>query len=941
MKFLEWIKTAGKKIIITDSLSNAGRLLRKSNREAGIDSSEVSRKTLLQIAEELLFAKWAFDGVMSVPQMIGTEAGVYIIDEILRTKNYGFVPKECYCIRTSEELLRNINQIRMNEKTAEYEEEKSTKLSEMKDMIAVYEAELVERNCMDEPVVLREALIVLQTIGAEELFLYLPWLKGGQIGILEDMETAALEQAFMERLFALARVEAERLMFCEEDASKEVEYQFFSAYGAANEVRYVAKQIEEKKLAYGAVNLYYTDSVYENYIKATFGKKGIPYEFITGESIATANIIRLMVGIIDWADSDFLYKKLKEVVENPLLTFENVWSEEDKEREPDVVANPATGYNHFLRKGIGWGKERYLECVRRVGKDEKEREKYKLFRSFLRELAEIFEVGLSCEMLYERLFAFTMKYTYSQSMERKDLKSVLEDQRIVFAQVAAQESTQEMYHVMKDRLLSLTVNGKDSASAVGVHRIQNLEVLERPYNYFIGLSAKQFAADTTESPVLSDDELKKYLRGKVKLAAEAGSRLRNNLSRSINTLTSGYVVMGYSTFDTKELKESSPSVFYMDYKDKMQTAAYVCDYCGYEIEKDALLVTQNANQTGNAGNTLEDTASTEMSSSGLQTLRECPLRYYYHYIKMLPSIEFQEKKAHQWLDPASKGNLFHRTMEHYCEDVIMKSESYAKEADANAFEKIFEAAVTEMLEELPYVSETVFKQEKETERSNAWNYLCELQKGLYEAAQTGICWKILGCELGFRNVSYKVADKEPTGKVFEVLFNGSIDRLDGYVKDGILHLRIVDYKTGNVDKKKKEIKNNKQLQHFVYAMAARDYIKSHKAELETLFGEELKGAALDSVQYVFPNEAVLDALENVNGAIVNGVYRLPQEIDDIIWGVLGNLYCVDEQEAQEYMEEFVASLEVDSKGKLKKNGPDECRYCKYLRQCRRKIGMEL
>ena len=940
MRFLEWMKKPGKKIIITDRLSNVQKLLRKANREAGVDKLNISHKTLLQIAEELLIAKWAFEGMEDVPQTISAEAGVYIIDEILRTKKYKFVPKECYCIRTSEELFRNIQQIRMNETTEAYDKDNGEKLSEIKDMIAVYEAELTDRKCMDEPIVLRDALAALQEMEKEDLLLYLPWLSGCQMGILEDIDLSAVEQAFMARLFALANIETEQLSVYEE-SSDTVEYHFFSAYGVANEVRYVVKQMEEKKQAFGAVNLFYTDAVYENFIKAIFEKKGIPYSFVTGESIAFANLIRLMTDMIDWAASDFLYKKLNEVVENPLLTFQNVWSEEDQKREPHVIASPVTGFQHFLRKGIGWGKERYFECVRRVGKNEKEREKYKLFRDFLRELAEIFEVGLSCEMLYERLFAFTMKYTYSQSQERKKLKSVLEEQKWVFAQVGPQESVEEMLYLIKDRLLSLTVSGEDKASVVNVYKISQAEILDRPYNYFIGLSAKQFAADTTESPVLSDEELTRYLQGNVKLASEAGSRLRENLNRSIRTLTSGHVVMGYSTFDTVELKESSPSVFYMDVKERMGQTVQKDDYYGYEIERDALLVSMNTCQTVTNTNDMKDTVPVPMSSSGLQTLTKCPLSYYYHYIKMLPSIEFQEKMAHQWLSPAAKGNLFHRTMERYCDEVIRKIERLTEEVNEAIFEKIFEASVIEMLEEQPYVSETVFKQEKEAERNNAWDYLCEFQKALYKDAKEGIYWKVLGCELGFENVSYKVTDKAQTGKNVEVLFNGSIDHLDGFMKDGILYLRIVDYKTGDINKLETKIKNNTQLQHFIYAMAATQYVTSNKAKLEELFGEEIEKVELCNVWYVFPNKSTLDKKDLVLNTMSNGAYRLPQEVDDMIWGLLGNLYCVDEAQAQDYMNEFAEKMESDKNGNRKKDEPETCRYCKYKRQCRRKIGMEL
>ena len=47
MRLVDWIQKNGKKIILTDRTINGNRLLRKCNREKGIDVREVSCKTLL------------------------------------------------------------------------------------------------------------------------------------------------------------------------------------------------------------------------------------------------------------------------------------------------------------------------------------------------------------------------------------------------------------------------------------------------------------------------------------------------------------------------------------------------------------------------------------------------------------------------------------------------------------------------------------------------------------------------------------------------------------------------------------------------------------------------------------------------------------------------------------------------------------------------------
>lgn len=938
MRFVEWIQKPGKKIIVTDRVANGMRLLRKCNREQGIDNKESSCKTLQQIAEELFLAHEAFLGRWEVPEMIGAETGSYILDDIIRRKEYSFVPKECYCIQTSEVIMQSINQIRMNETTQAYEQEETQKLVEIKDLTASYEACLQERKCMDYAALLKVTEQVLKEIDREELRLYLPWLFKCEIGVLEDLEWTSLEARIFKKLLELAGLEVTELTFY--SYSKEhMEYHFFRAYGIVNEIGYVIKQITEKGIPYGQVNLFYTAPVYENFIKSAFDSAGIGYQFLTGEKIASSNTVRFMISILEWAKSDFLYERLHAVVENPLLTFGNIIEKENSDE--GVIKNPATCYHRFLRKGIGWDRDRYLACIKRVENNSEESHKYQYFIRFLKELVSIFEDTTNCGVIYERVFRFTMRYTLSQSVERKRIRPVLEAQQAILSQVAMPESMEEAISLITERLQQLTVKDEQNQGQINVFRVQNLEVLERPYNFIIGLSAKQFVADTTESPVLSDEELKKYLTGKVFLASEAGVLLRENLKRTMETLEQGHVFMGYSTYDTIELKESSPSVFYLDYKDYFGKVEEIA-YSTYEVCTDAIKITADVDRELTENLQEEAGAFVSMSSSGLQTLAKCPLSYYYHYVQMLPSIEYQEKKAHQWLSPADKGNLFHRVLERYCEEILMPADEVPENVDGVAFERMYEAAVTEMLEELPYAAETIFLQEKEREREVIWQYLWDFLEDLLKDAKEGKKWKVLGCELEFERLSYQVCNPGNQAAGVEVLFGGSIDRLDGYVSEQILHLRIVDYKTGDIQKKKGEIKAQQQLQHFIYAMAAQEYATTHRKELEALFDSEIQSIEICDVHYEFPNEKkeerILDATEIVLKERKDAEYRLPASIDEILWNVLGNLYCGEPEAAQTYMTQHAMEQEIAAGGKQKL---EMCYYCKYLRQCRRKIGEEL
>ena len=107
-----------------------------------------------------------------------------------------------------------------------------------------------------------------------------------------------------------------------------------------------------------------------------------------------------------------------------------------------------------------------------------------------------------------------------------------------------------------------------------------------------------------------------------------------------------------------------------------------------------------------------------------------------------------------------------------------------------------------------------------------------------------------------------------------------------------------------------------------------------------LFQKPIQTARIEDVQYVFPKERkekrVLSVKEHIDKLFENGVYRMPDSVNEILVEFLGNLYC-NEELAWNYADKYVDEKEEA----CKKQQRDFCKYCNYTRQCRRKLGDEL
>lgn len=977
MQFNEWIEnTKGRRLILTDRVKNGNRLLRKYNREKGKDIVGAKCLTLQQIASELLCAYLAVCGEEKNIEVVETSMCAYVMNELLHNHLFSFIPQESVCVQTAESVLQSINQIRMNRPTEAYLNATEQKIDDIKEIIRLYEEMLLNKGQYDTPLLLKNAIDILDKTDKEEFLLCMPHLSQCNWGMMADYEFTALEETFVNRIKSLLGIELTILEFySEETEQKNVKYEFFNAYGIVNEIDYIIERIKKDRIPFGNINLLYTEDRYETFIEGALESKGIPYSNITGKKATDSAVVQFALCILEWARDDFLYEKLSFVVDNPLMTFKNILDEQNE----NAKRNPVTCYNHYLSKGICWSRERYIDCVNRINADSETKEKYVYYNEFLTDLVDAFEDVLNCGMVYEKLVTICQKYLLKKACGRNEAIKVLKEQIPVLKQAGVQSSAEESLRFICEHLKGLNIKSAEDDTFVNLIKVGHLEVLERPYNFIIGLSAKQFASDVKESPVLSDEELLKYVEGKVVVSKDIGVQKRNNLERSFATLYEGNIIMGYTIFDTIDLKESSPSVFYIDYYEQYGNGKQ--EHHTYEVDDRSIITAETAivmwaeqdNGQADSAETVENNkividddednecedsddydydydydfdvydedvdeleddnendVDVTMSPSALQILLECPLKYHYSYVEMLAKRDFHRKDDSSWLNPAAKGNLFHYTLQQYCNEVYKQQEIIQPDPNNILFEEIYENAIQKILTECAYTSKIIFEKEKEEWKEAIWEFLCDFQEEVYQDSQKGKKWRILGSEVEFSDIEYCISSQDPDDEIdVNIHFKGSIDRLDGYVDaDGKLCLRIADYKTGNRKKKEKEIKEYKQIQHYVYAWAALEYAGTHQDELEQLFGCDITSVVVERVEYVFPYEKkaerIIDVTAVLNASIQGDNYFFPEDVERSAWNVLAFSEYEDIKEVLEHFVPCTTPKELET----------FCKYCTYKRQCR-------
>jgi ATP-dependent helicase/DNAse subunit B len=241
----------------------------------------------------------------------------------------------------------------------------------------------------------------------------------------------------------------------------------------------------------------------------------------------------------------------------------------------------------------------------------------------------------------------------------------------------------------------------------------------------------------------------------------------------------------------------------------------------------------------------------KVSASRLETLGQCPLRYFFRYVLEIELPEELAKDPAVWLDPLARGSLLHEVFEVFLNELIARKEIPETERDEARLLQILQDKIDQIRTMIPPPSESVFRAEAAQLRRTAQIFLREEE--VY-CRETGNRPQFLEVSIGMKNeerptlidVDEPIEVKLPDGRSLRV--RGRIDRIDRVAGAKRNAFIIWDYKTGGSWKYTQDppFWAGRVVQHALYFLAM-------NARLAAL-PKEFPGATIERFGYFFPSE---------------------------------------------------------------------------------------
>lgn len=821
MKFNDWLKNddLSGKILICSDVKNGNRLIRKCNRD-GICRVNTECKHMSDIAREIIIGNAAKNGRLVPFKLLDNSSCAVIIDRIIRNNSdkLPFFKKESMCSSAAAEIMRVINVIRMNKVTEQLMTDNEENITCLRTLIAMYHSELAAMGAYDCYTLIRSAADIAEPI------------TDVGFGLAEGTQLTDIEMLLLEKI---SDGRYEKIELFDKSVIKPT---FFAGRGYINEVRYIAESIKNKP--FGEVNVFFTAEAYRSFIKAGLGSLKIPYTFSSPYPAAETDIVSFMLCLLRWAENGFVHSDLENAFINPKMTVSEY-------------------YFYRSASDISWGMgsyEAYCKKFRQEHPDADENnEEYKLVL-FCEALIDIFsdpETKRSPVKLFERLTKLAGEFTGRKNPERKLVIPALKElseQLSFMGDDAVPEN--EVMRFLIDRLEHMTVSEAERTDAVSVSVIGSGIVSERKYNYICGLSVSDLLPKVTESPVMSDEQLLKYVINKANSETSENRRQRQYhdpefLIRSILADKDSELYLGYSSYDLSRLTECPPSVFYK--KLCVEFGATDVTPLGYDelILGNIKLPSDKKWDPVPANGNADAKPSEKMyTPSMIDKILECPMKYFFIYKLDLREVNFARDSGGKWLAPNEKGNLFHNAACEYAERVLKDTEpaKVSENADEKILTEIFDRIVNGYPK--PCENPEIRRLESEELKAALLNYFNSLHKELHDGSK----WIVSECEGEFSGETYTLNYKDADAdKTLDLTIEGRFDRIDHYIdpSTGTEHLRVIDYKTGG-----KPIDLKEHSQHVLYTAAMKKdnrevEVFSYETPFQNQKGEECKGSVLE------------------------------------------------------------------------------------------------
>ena len=834
---------------------------------------------------------------------------------------------------------------------------------------------------------------------SKKLNTLIPWCNF-KLFVAEIPNLSRKKEKFLTELFRLAGMELNdrRLELCRPE--KEVSYKFFKGFGSENEMRSVVSQIQENELEYGDIALIYAGDNYENIIRSQFECAQIPYTFSTGFHAMSDPHVAMMLSILKFAENDFSYETLRDVVHSGAFALpgairnyrnllregigwgkdryddfydrfeerQNEWNKEDHSKEEiddfenlssfvsalkmltDILdsKNPATVLKGILEftDRYSFESDEYSGYIRGEIKSEiKVLENTSVSDDpidFLKKYLEGMSISESAEpgkvmvMSYANCKAFDRKNVFVIGLGRENIEKIVTESPVV----------------SDDELFGYAEGFLDPARERNLKKRENfLHVLDISFaeNAWIGYSYYDTVQFLQNAPsMLYTDMLTKAGKTREDWGIGYGSFAVSSIDITLSK-DNFYDSWDYGEEDEETAEAESDTAVSDDlengYEDnELDGDGSDEDEWGddwddddFDVEEDDEEVDENDGSDDEIAKLINKNAA-HISASGLQTMLGCPLKYHYQKHKYIGTEEQISRNGYSWLDAKNKGNLFHHTMEEYCNAALISNES--EDLDEKLLEKCFEHQSKEMLKYLPAPSTDVF----ESEKKDAYEVIKRYANALHSKLKKNKSLKVLGCETPFDGIEYEKID-EYNDPEYKLIFRGSADRVDGYVEEGILYLSIIDYKTGNKDNLEKKIENHTQIQHFVYAAGVIKWAKENKDSLEKRFGTTISDIKIYDMQYEFPYADTRGEIASCDGGkhfdgvdptLRSGELHFPDTIDTMLEET-ESPWQLEDPEAVKNIAAATKEL-IPNKGTITmKDLGAFCTYCDYTDICRLRL----
>lgn len=519
---------------------------------------------------------------------------------------------------------------------------------------------------------------------------------------------------------------------------------------------------------------------------------------------------------------------------------------------------------------------------------------------------------------------------------------------------------EEILDAVEEMLCSLEVSDTSDSGSVTVHKLNDWIPLDRKQIHIIGLSLTEMQVSSNQSPVIHDDELDDLLKSSNSFIPTVDNRIRRKEMITYRTLASfdeGGLTFGYSFRDTVNNTDKNPSSFYSVAHDHIKGHGDTIVSFEYGNPTEHKTVSkENADEKAESIITVFE--GQKLSSSALETFLNCPKSFAYSRVQKLPDNVYCERDASKWLDPRTTGTFFHEILKEYSLSEMRKATSDLTEDEIQQIRTIAEKVKDESIIKevpIPYKEYDVNKDIENLLKRMVIPYINDLRKDMKEND-----WKIWKPETKFGSFEFKVNTFDRQ-EVNITIKEGFIDCIDYQLdeENKTVNLRIRDYKTGKIDKKKKEKGRGLLIQYLIYrkGLMDTDLLDTAKKEISAIEGGKTDGwnYVLQYFRYDFPKErgnqtsivipselmarlniirlsSILTVMKTAN------TYPDPLELKNIL---LNNDFGIDEN-CKENCKPYKNYIEMLSDKLDNQDGKyrASCTYCAYKDICiNRKAGL--